>query len=179
MKKLAFVLLSFWGATFVCETYDECLESANKAPGYEGKAAFSLQAIAYKLGGDEETPIFYGSQEDFLRIKKANAAEGTATYYTVASCKREGTSGVFTANGEAYDESAFTCALRRRDFGKQYMVVNLDNGKSVAVRQNDFGPGKKPTARGTIIDLTPAAFLALGGQFKEGKINVGVQEIVE
>jgi rare lipoprotein A len=106
---------------------------------------------------------------------ESEVKEGFATYYTIKSCQREGTSGVYTANGEKYNESAFTCALRSREWNVKYKVTNLDTGKSVIVRSNDFGPGKKATANGVIIDLTPAAFESLGGKQKAGKIRVKVE----
>lgn len=115
-----------------------------------------------------------------LTTTPASAATvGIATFYTVKSCKREGTSGVKTATGERYDESKLTCAIRSRQFGKRYKVTNIANGKSVVVRHNDYGPGKRPTARGVVIDLTPAAFDALGGKRGEtwGEIKVSVEEI--
>ena len=107
------------------------------------------------------------------------AREGVATFYTVASCKREGTSGVYTASGERYIEGNLTCALRSRDFGGLYRVTNKANGRSVIVRHNDYGPGKRPTARGVIIDLSPGAFDALGGKRGEtwGEIKVSVERI--
>jgi len=101
--------------------------------------------------------------------------EGFATYYTIKSCQREGTSGIYTANGEKYNESAFTCALRSRQWNTKYKVTNLDTGKSVTVRLIDYGPGRKATANGVIIDLTPAAFEALGGKKKAGRIRVKVE----
>ena len=105
--------------------------------------------------------------------------QGVATFYTVASCKREGTSGVFTASGERYIEGKMTCALRSRDFGGLYRVTNKANGRSVVVRHNDYGPGKGPTKRGVVIDLSPASFDALGGRRGEtwGEINVSVERI--
>ncbi len=105
----------------------------------------------------------------------AMAEEGEASYYTEESCKREGTSGIYTANGERFNEKAFTCARRGRAWGTEWKVTNLENGKSVIVRQNDFGPGKAPAAKGVIIDLTPAAFEALGAKLKKGKIKVKVE----
>ena len=102
------------------------------------------------------------------------AQEGYATYYTKASCQREGTSGVWTASGEEYDEQALTAALPRRDWGGSYRVCHAD--KCVVVRHNDYGPGKKPRARGVVIDLTPAAFKLLS-PLSEGKISVTVEEI--
>lgn len=107
----------------------------------------------------------------------ANAFEGKASYYTVASCKAEGTSGVRTASGELYKEGEFTCALRRRDFGKSYLVCGPVG--CVEVRHNDYGPGRGPTAKGVVIDLTPRAFKAVCGELKQGVCEVGVQPIVE
>lgn len=114
-----------------------------------------------------------------LIVGNIYAAEGLATYYTEESCKREGTSGVWTASGERFDESALTCAMRSRKWGSKFKVTNLANGKSIIVRLNDFGPGKKPTARGVIIDLTPAGMKALGAwdKRKAGEIKVRVEEI--
>ena len=90
---------------------------------------------------------------------------GFATYYTVASCQREGTSGIHTATGEVYDESAFTCALRHRDFGGLYRVCAASHpARCVVCRHNDFGPGRRAAAHGVVVDLSPVAFDALGGR---------------
>lgn len=102
--------------------------------------------------------------------------EGKATYYTEESCKREGTSGVWTASGKRFDENALTCAMRNRRWGSKFKVTNLANGLSIIVTLNDFGPGKGPTARGVIIDLTPAGFKALGAG-RKGMLDVRVEEI--
>lgn len=104
----------------------------------------------------------------------AHALEGFATYYTTESCQQEGTSGVFTANGERFDESALTCAMRRRDWGSKFLVYSPDTNKSIVVRLNDFGPGKGPSSKGVIIDLTPAGMKALG---IKGKAIVQVQQV--
>lgn len=107
------------------------------------------------------------------------AEDGLATYYTEESCKREGTSGVYTANGERFDEKALTCARRSRTWNATFEVTNLANGKKIIVRQNDFGPGKKPAKRGVIIDLTPAGMKALGAWDKgwKGEIKVRVEQV--
>ncbi len=116
---------------------------------------------------------------------KPAATTGYATYYTVKSCQREGTSGLKTASGKPYDESALTCALPhhppkengRRAWGAMYRITNLQTGKSIVVRHTDFGPGKKAQARGVVCDLTPSAFKKLGGKLKDGKIKVSAQKI--
>lgn len=105
------------------------------------------------------------------------AETGVATFYTEKSCQREGNSGKLTASGEVFNEEAMTCARRSREWGKEWLVYSHETGQSIVVRQNDFGPGKGPTKNGVIIDLSPRAFKALGGELKNGKINVSVQEI--
>ena len=105
-----------------------------------------------------------------------SALAETASYYTYQSCVREGTSGVWTASGERFNENDLTCALRSRDFGGLYKVTNLNNGKSVVVRHNDFGPNKKLHAKGRIIDLSLGAFLRLADT-REGIISVSVERI--
>lgn len=111
----------------------------------------------------------------FSHVVKASET-GFATYYTVKSCQKEGTSGVYTANGEKYIEANLTCAMRSRKWNTKFKVTNLETGLSIVVRLNDFGPGKGPAAKGVIIDLTPAGFKALGAG-KKGKIEVEVEEI--
>lgn len=112
-----------------------------------------------------------------LLASTAHASEGLASYYTVKSCQREGTSGVYTANGERYKEDALTCALRRRDFGRNYLVCGPVD--CVEVRHNDYGPGKGPTRKGVIIDLTPIAFKAVCGDLRRGVCEVAVMPIIE
>ena len=105
----------------------------------------------------------YASSMLVAMSMNVQAQTGIATYYTTASCQAEGTSGILTASGEAYDESAMTAALRGRGFGDSYKVCNQANGRCVTVRHNDYGPGKGPAKRGVVIDLSPAAYDALGG----------------
>lgn len=62
-----------------------------------------------------------------------------------------------TANGERYDMHQLTAAHPTLPFDTEVEVVNLDNGKSVAVRINDRGP----FAKGRIIDLSYAAAQAI------------------
>jgi len=110
----------------------------------------------------------------FLITATASAEVGQASYYTIKSCQREGCSGVWTASGERYNEKDFTCALRSHKFGEFYRVTNLENGRSIIVRHNDYGPSKRLSKR--IIDLTPAAFQELGGGTK-GLIEVQVEKL--
>ena len=109
-------------------------------------------------------------------ITKFDKMYGTASYYTKKSCQMEGTSGVWTASGEAYDEDAMTCALRRRDWGGEYRVTNIMNGKSVVVRHNDFGPNKTLYNRGRIVDLSKGAFSKIA-ELKSGIIQIKIEKI--
>ena len=125
--------------------------------------------------------IFASTAEAFpgsAAIKTINSGTrtGTASYYTYESCKREGTSGVWTASGERYDENDMTCAMRRRDWGGVYKVTNIDNGKSVVVRHNDFGPNKKLYNKGRIVDLSKGAFEKIGN-LRKGILRVTVEKV--
>ena len=111
-----------------------------------------------------------------VSVSLADGQEGYATYYTVASCQREGTSGIRTASGRPYRETEFTCALPHRDFGGLYRV-STSRGRSVLVRHTDYGPGKKARLRGVVIDLTPAAFRAIGLRQRDGRGKVTVKRI--
>lgn len=113
----------------------------------------------------------------FILVCGVCADSGFATYYTRASCAREGNHTGLTASGRPYDESALTCARRSREFGHFFCISNSATGKSIIVKQIDYGPGNGPTAKGIIIDLTPAAFCALGADLRQGKIKVTVKEI--
>ncbi len=109
-------------------------------------------------------------------IAAAKAEELTASYYTYDSCRREGTSGVWTASGERFDENDLTCALRSRDFGGYYKITNLDNGKSVIVRHNYFGPNKELHSKGRVVDLSKGAFARIAN-LKQGIIRIKIEKI--
>jgi rare lipoprotein A len=63
-----------------------------------------------------------------------------------------------TASGERMNPKAMTAAHRTLPFGTKVTVINHSNGRSKVVRINDRGP----FVRGRVIDLSPAAALALG-----------------
>ena len=98
----------------------------------------------------------------------------TASYYTYKSCIREGTSGVWTASGEYFDENALTAAMWKVPFGTKVKVTNLRNGKSAIVRINDRGPAKRLVRQGRMIDLSKGAFMKLAS-LKKGIIEVKVE----
>ena len=112
-----------------------------------------------------------------LSCEPAQAQEGYASYYTVRSCQREGTSGVYTASQEPYLEQAMTCALPWKPNDAIYSVYGHKTGNTVYVRHNDKGPGKGPQAKGVIVDLTPRAFKEVCGALEQGKCEVAVQRV--
>tara|TARA_R110002049_G_scaffold119218_4_gene273395 strand:+ start:1627 stop:2052 length:426 start_codon:yes stop_codon:yes gene_type:complete len=73
-----------------------------------------------------------------------------------------------TANGEVFDQMAFTAAHRTLPFGTLVKVTNLVNYESVLVRINDRGPFNKHR----IIDLSKGAAESIG------LIDSGVGEVL-
>lgn len=104
------------------------------------------------------------------------AKSQTASWYDYKSCRREGTSGVWTASGERFNENDLTAAMWNVKFGTKFKVTNKDNGKSVIVRINDRGPNKKLVKGGRVIDLSKGAFEKIGN-LKEGVVKVKVEMI--
>ena len=94
-----------------------------------------------------------------------------ASYYTEASCREEGTSGI-CANGERLDDRKYTCASWKYRFGTLLKVTN-EEGRSIVVRVTDRGPGRKALKRGVTIDLTSIAFAKLA-PLRKGVIWVTV-----
>ena len=80
--------------------------------------------------------------------------------------------GKLTANGEIYDQMAFTAASKKLKFGTLLKITNLRNDKSVIVRINDRGPYVK----GRNLDLSKASALALG-MMHRGVIKVKVEQV--
>jgi rare lipoprotein A (peptidoglycan hydrolase) len=83
------------------------------------------------------------------------------------------------ANGRPLNDSAMTIAIWRpgKPQGQHYLLTNLKNGKTVIAHWTDRGPGQRARSRGTIADLTPAVFAALGGKLRDGKIQVKIEQI--
>ena|SRR3990167_2353886 len=96
-----------------------------------------------------------------------------ATYYTVASCLKEGNSGV-QASGIPLDDTALVCALPHRAFGGRYRVCR--DSRCVVVTHQDYGPGRGPRSRGVVVDLSRAAFVQIA-ELREGKVPVTVERL--
>ncbi len=80
--------------------------------------------------------------------------------------------GKLTANGEIYDEMAFTAAHKTLPFGTLLRITNPLNQKSVIVRINDRGP----YIPGRNIDLSKGTAIALG-MLNSGVIKVEIERI--
>lgn len=99
----------------------------------------------------------------------------TASYYSVKSCLREGTSGIM-ANGEKLDDNEDTCASWDYAFGTMLRVTNIKNNKVVYVIVKDRGPAKRLYRKGRVIDLSVNAFKQIAS-LKEGIISVKVEAV--
>jgi rare lipoprotein A len=80
--------------------------------------------------------------------------------------------GKLTANGEVFDQSAYTAAHKDLKFGTLLKLTNLRNNKSIVVRINDRGP----FISGRQLDLSKAAALSLG-MVERGVVKLKVEQI--
>lgn len=106
-------------------------------------------------------------------LSECSAEIVKASYYTVASAKKEGNTGI-TASGERLNDNAQTCAHPSYKFGTVLKVKNPKNGRWYYARVNDRGPVKW-TGHG--IDLTKKGFDLLGISHQQGVANVDVSVI--
>jgi rare lipoprotein A len=102
-----------------------------------------------------------------FRTAPGSGEEGLASYY------HDSLQGNRTANGEIFDQNAWTAAHRTLPFGTKVRVTRLSNGKSIVVRINDRGP----FVAGRIIDLSRRGAQELGF-LRDGVVRVRV-EVVE
>jgi rare lipoprotein A len=87
---------------------------------------------------------------------EAKSSCGLASWYG------PGFHGNLTASGERFNSQALTAASTRLPYGSLVRVRNQDNGRSVVVRINDYGP----VVPGRILDLSKGSFskIASSGQ---------------
>jgi len=110
---------------------------------------------------DVERPADTSGSENKSLLKYVNKGEMRASWYGPRF------HGKHTANGEVYDEQAYTAAHRTFKFGTLLRLKNAKNGKSIIVRVNDRGPFKSKRQ----LDVSKGAALALG------LIETGVQDL--
>lgn len=95
----------------------------------------------------------------------------TASWYGTTGDHTDSWKHTTTANGEKFNEQALTAASWKYPLGTLVKVTNLYNGKSVIVRINDRGPGRRLYAKGRVIDLTRGAFEQIA-DLKTGVIKI-------
>lgn len=77
-----------------------------------------------------------------------------------------------TANGEIFNQQAFTAAHRKFRFGTHLRLTNPENNRSIIVRINDRGP----FIRGRELDLSKAAASELG-ILERGIAKLNVEQV--
>lgn len=108
-------------------------------------------------------------------VSRSGPREGIKHYFLgQASFYGSKFHGRSTRWGEIYDKHAMTAASRDLPHNTMVRVTNLENGKSVIVRINDYGPSLRHPER--IIDLSEAAFKQIAnitvGVITEVKVEV-------
>lgn len=86
----------------------------------------------------------------------------------VASWYGPGFHNKITASGEVFDQNKLTGASRKHKFGTKLKLINVDNGKSVVITVNDYGPRLKSR------DLD----ISYGAAKRLGMVQKGVQKVI-
>ena len=100
----------------------------------------------------------------------------TASWYSVASLKQEGTwsySHGIMANGKEFNDNKLTCATRLWPLGARVRVTNLETNESIVVKVTDK-IGKRFAKKR--IDLSKGAFERIAS-IKRGIITVEVEAL--
>jgi rare lipoprotein A len=100
------------------------------------------------------------------KVAPGHTENGIASYY------HDRFHGRKTANGERFDQGAYTAAHKTLPLGSTVRVTRTDTGKSIVVRINDRGP----FINGRIIDLSRRAARDLG-MIEKGLVKVKVEVI--
>lgn len=98
-----------------------------------------------------------------------------ASWYSVESCRREGTCGIM-ANGKELDDEENTCASWDYSFGTMLRITNVQNKKSVRTVVTDRGPAKALYDRGRKIDLSRKAFSSIA-DLSQGVIPIQIEMV--
>jgi len=105
--------------------------------------------LAAPLSANTTAAVNPGGQSFMLEnaVALAPSEVGLASYY------HDRFQGRKTANGERFDQNAYSAAHRTLPFGTEVRVTRVDTGRSVVVTINDRGPFK----RGRVLDLSRQA----------------------
>ena len=104
-----------------------------------------------------------------------------ASWYSIASCKKEGTWKKYNgrmANGKKFNDNEYTCASWFYKFGTYLRITNLRNMRSVTCTVTDRGPSRRLVRTGRTVDLSKAAFATIA-DCKQGVIPVTIKVINE
>lgn len=134
--------------------------------------------IGFVTLNDSFAVIDNNSNETLVAVEETNEVETTKIDLEpigkmTASWYGPKFDGKLTANGETYNQLAYTAAHKTLPFGTMLKITNPRNGKSVVVRINDRGP----YIAGREIDLSKGAALSLG-MMPRGVIRVDVEQLV-
>lgn len=117
-------------------------------------------------GGSIETKNSITANEKKSFIQFINKVKMRASWYGPRFHGRQ------TANGEIYNQMAFTAAHKSIKFGTLLKLTNIKNGMTVIVRINDRGP----YINGRQLDLSKGAATSLG-IVKPGVVDLIVEEV--
>lgn len=177
------------GATFTAEGEAEADGDDEGEPGDEAETSEDVGETDTGTGktGDD-TPVITepkritkpkrGRRPGRPKECEPTTLSGFATYYNLVGNK--------TASGQMFNPDAMTAAMYQP--GTIYLgdnvTVQVTGGSSVSVTINDTGPFARGGSGAAlqplrpdpsiIIDLTPAAFIALAGSLNAGKVQVSV-----
>ena len=142
------------------------LEQTYPVPAPPASPAPSSNASNLPPGRIPPTPLPPGgvTQEDIRYVNSHPpilSETGLATWYSAPYKGRK------AANGEVFQDSAFTAAHRTLPMGSLVVVTNLNTGQWAAMRISDRGP----FVEGRIVDLTIASAKATG-VYRAGLVKV-------
>mgnify|MGYP001179533344 CR=1 FL=1 len=136
-------------------------------------AGFTLVNIDTKK---ESVPVL-NDKKDAVINEEANQNTSVVSYVNRGKMKVSWYGprfhGKTTANGEVFDQSAFTAAHKTYRFGTLLKITNPNSNQSVVVRVNDRGP----YTSGREIDVSKAAANELG-LIGNGVAKMKVDEVV-
>lgn len=108
---------------------------------------YRRQQVAQQLFQPTDAATLFRMPPDYLRDGMQQTMLGIASWYG------PNLHGKLTASGETFNQNALTAAHHSLPFNTRLQVTNLQNGKTVIVRINDY----HPALDGSSIDLSQAA----------------------
>jgi rare lipoprotein A len=120
--------------------------------------AAALMATAFLLTSARTQSSVHAQQPVSNAVKAKTIHHQHWFQFGRASWYGHALQGLPTANGEAYDMNAMTCAHRTLPLGSLVRVTNLRNHRSLVLRVNDRGP----MIESRVVDLSYAAAKRLG-----------------